>query len=453
MAQNIIFLGGSDEIGANSIYLYLDGTGLILDAGMHPKKRDNKIFPNYEIIQDKPVDTLIISHAHTDHLGALPYLLKKHPHVKIIATEASKDISEIMLKDTAKILKSEVSNQFTDEALSLFKPEILEKINILISGVRYNQKINLTGRGGQNEVNAKLIYSGHILGSAGVLIEHQGRRILYTSDFKLNHQSVHPGAEFPYDHIDILIIEATNAATPNLPDLISEKNRLANFINAVVNENGSVLMPVFALGKHQEILTIVYNLMKSGKIPYLPIYTAGLSRKISRLYDVYTYSAPRIKPGAEMTDIPQQNIVYDELLKGKYFSEPSIVIVPSGMMNEKTLSFNLARRWLRLPNFGIAFTGYLDEDSPGFSLANSVVNEEFMFGLKTYIRKCKIGKFRFSAHASLVELVQLCQATSPRKIFINHGSEEARFALYKELKQVLPGTELVIPYDYYQYEL
>jgi len=453
MKYEIIFLGGTEEMGANSIYLYLNGTGIILDSGLHPKKRNYEAFPIYELLRDKQVDLLIISHAHTDHLGALPYLLKFQNHIQIISSEPTKDLAHIMLRDTAKLLKSDLINEFAQDALSLYKPETLEKIEHLITGYKFKQKIEFTGKNGLEKIIITLFPAGHILGATGVLLECGGKSIFYTSDVKFSNQYVIPKADYPNHHFDVLISESTNCDTPNLPSFAEEQKRISKFINEIVNENGSILIPVFALGKHQEILKMISNIMKKGSIPLLPIYTAGMSKKISRVYDIYTYSTPRLKPGFEFTDIPQEDIDYEEINSGNYFHQPSIVLVPSGMMNERTLSFNLAKKWMRIKNFGIAFVGYVDEDSPAYQLSNSKPNKEFLFGQKKSKRICKIETFRFSAHASFDEIFNFIDTTKPEVLFVTHGDINAREALAFRTHTEIPQTKTIIPRTSKSYEL
>lgn len=425
MNVELTFLGGVQEIGASSSYLYLNGTGIFFDAGLHPKKRDKDVFPKFEMTSGKPTDVLAVTHSHTDHIGGIPYLLKYHPHLKILMTEATRDISEIMLKDTAKLLKSEVAMEFTNEILSLYKPEILKKIGMIMSALKYRKPYKFVGRTGKSDVSISFHHSGHILGSASVLVETQGFSLLHTGDIRFSDQQVLKGAEVPKRHVDALVIESTNANDPDLPSWGSEKKRLARFINNVVNENGSVLIPCFALGKTQEVLKILHNLMIHGDIPHLPIYTGGLANRLSLYYDKYCYTVPMVNPGFEISDIPQERIQRSELMKGRYLREPSIVVASSGMVNEGTISYDLAKRWMRTPNFGIAFVGYQDEDEPGYALLNSKKDKEFRFGKLKMKRSCHLDSFRFSSHASLEELIGFIEEVKPKHLFIVHGEADS----------------------------
>jgi len=101
-------IGGGNEIGANSYYLNFNGNGIILDCGIHPQKTGLESFPNFDLIKDKTVDSCLISHAHQDHIGSLPFLVKKFPYVKIITTPQTRALAELTLHNSVSILKKEI---------------------------------------------------------------------------------------------------------------------------------------------------------------------------------------------------------------------------------------------------------------------------------------------------------------------------------------------------------
>jgi Cft2 family RNA processing exonuclease len=445
MASELTFLGGVSDIGANSVYFYSDGTGILFDAGLHPVKKDREAFPYFELIKDFPTDLLLISHAHTDHSGAIPYALKLFPHLKIITTEANYELLSIMLKDTARILKTDIKHEFGEELLSLYSPEILEKISLITEGIKFDEIFGYSGRLGLNPLNIKFAPAGHILGAGSVVVETAGKSLLYSGDVNFCDQWIIPGASLPKIHFDATIIESTNAGL-NQPDTYrNETKRISAFINSIVDGNGSILMPVFALGKSQEMLKLIWNLMYKGSIPKLPIYTAGLMRRISRVYDKYCYSVPMIKPGFEISDIPQLIIRRDEINTGDYLKEPSMVIIPSGMLNEGTWSYKLAHQWFRRNNFGIAIVGYQDEQSPGKALLASERGKEFMFGSKKAVRSCELGSFRFTSHARMEDTLHYLSIVKPKKVFVIHGDDESTSNLAVNLIDSLPASEIIIP--------
>ena len=454
MANSIInFIGSTGEIGASSQYLNLQGTGIIVDAGLHPRRRDGKALPDFKLLTDRAVDALLLTHAHTDHIGGLPYLLRYQPQIKIYSSSGTADLAELMLADTVKLLKSESINEYQKEAILVSQPDTLEKIWLMIEKTKFNSDIFIRGRAGNEDVKVKFFSAGHILGASSVFLQCNDKKCIVTGDISFENQFVIAGAHTPRWRVDTLVIESTNAGVPVIPDYIIEKNRLGSYINQIVDKNGSILIPAFALGKTQEILRIIPELMIRSSIPNLPIYTAGLAVKISKVYDKYCYSREMIHQGFEISDIKQINIDYSEILTGKYFKEPSIVIVASGMVNKRTYSFKLAEQWLRYPNFGIAFIGFLDESTPGWALMNSPENIEFQWAGKKRIRKCKIGEFRFSSHSDLNSLLKFISDTLPARLFIVHGDQTASDNLAEQVYKLHPLIEIIRPEQSKDYNL
>lgn len=189
----------------------------------------------------------------------------------------------------------------------------------------------------------------------------------------------------------------------------------------------------------------IHSLMRKGSIPHLPIYTAGMGRHISKIYDQYCYSDPMRQPGFEISDIPQERVTLDSVFTEKYFKTPSIVIAPSGMMNQGTLSYALATAWMTRPSFGIAVIGYQDPTSPGAQLMASQPGKAFEFGGRTMKRSCKLDRFRFSAHASLDGLIDFITDVKPSTLCIVHGESEACDHLALCAKERLPATRVIVP--------
>ncbi|HEX7357949.1 MAG TPA: MBL fold metallo-hydrolase, partial [Ignavibacteriaceae bacterium] len=110
---SLLPIGGGNEIGANSYYINFNGNGIILDCGIHPQKTGFESLPNFDLLKDKPIDSCLISHAHQDHIGSLPFLVKNFPYVKIITTPQTRALAELTLHNSVSILKKEIeSNGF-----------------------------------------------------------------------------------------------------------------------------------------------------------------------------------------------------------------------------------------------------------------------------------------------------------------------------------------------------
>ncbi|HSW55231.1 MAG TPA: MBL fold metallo-hydrolase [Ignavibacteriaceae bacterium] len=417
-------LGGAGEIGANCYYLNINEVGIILDCGMHPQKTGLDSLPKFDLLDDKPTDYILISHAHQDHLNALPFLIKKFPHLQIITTPQTRAVAELTLHNAISILKRQV-----DE--SEFEIYSRNEVDLLIKSINYkscNEKFVLSSLNSAQEIEAEFFDAGHIIGSAGILLRVNGQKIFFTGDINLSSQTILPGASLPSEKIDILITETTYGTTDSsvLNTWEKEVERFSSAINKVINNGGSVLIPVFALGKLQEMLATIWLQMQKNKITNVDIYTGGIGNKINRIYDYNRYVVKRNDTELILYDIPQKNL--NELKDSdELFKFPSIVLASSGMMVDSTNSFMLAKRWLHKKDSAIFTVGYMDPSTPGSIISKARRGDKIQLTErdKKVEVKCEIRNFRFSAHSKREELVSLVKMLDPDKVVLIHGDKEA----------------------------
>jgi len=434
-------LGGAGEIGANCYYLNINNVGIILDCGMHPQKTGLDSLPKFELLENKPTDYVLISHAHQDHLNALPFLIKRFPHLKIITTPQTRAVAELTLHNAISILKRQV-----DE--SEFEIYSRIEVNLLIKSINYksyNEKFILNSLNNVQEIEAEFFDAGHIIGSAGILLRVNGQKIFFTGDINLSSQTILPGANLPSEKIDILITEATYGATDSsvLNNWEKEVERFSSAINKIINNGGSVLIPVFALGKLQEMLATIWLQMQRNKITSVDIYTGGIGNKINRIYDYNRYVVNRNESELVISDIPQKNLNeltdFDDL-----FKFPSIVLASSGMMVESTNSFMLAKRWLHKKDSAIFTVGYMDPSTPGSIISKARRGDKIQLKErdKKVEVKCEIKNFRFSAHSKKEDLVSLVKKLNPDKIVLIHGDKEAIDWMGASILKQFPGKKV-----------
>lgn len=440
------------EIGANSYYLGSNGQGLVLDCGMHPKEEGESALPNLAALAGRPIDAIIVSHAHLDHVGSLPVLMRQQPQAPIFMTGPTAQIGDALLHNSVNVMtrqREEVgvsiyplyTHRETDRATDRWRHCPLRQ-PFTLDGERSAPQPN-------GEINFEFWSAGHVLGAAGVLLRAEGRTFFYTGDVNFDDQSLIKGAAFPEPEIDVLIIETTRGDSP-LPagfTRAAEEERFAAALNCAFARGGCVLIPVFALGKTQEVLTMLYQFKRAKTIEDVPIYIGGLSAKMTGIYDQRAADTGRVLPRMQL--FPE---VAPFVLNGKTIREAParpgrIYALSSGMMTPKTLSNIFARRLLEKPEHSIFFVGYADPESPAGVLRStppgalvSLDEDE-----PAQARRCQIEEFQFSAHAPRESLLDYIKRLAPKKVVLVHGDPPAVEWFRAATAAALPGSEVIVP--------
>ena len=424
---NFLPLGGANDIGASCYYFNIEGTGIILDAGTHPRKSGIDSLPRYELLKDKNVDVALISHAHQDHIDSLPYLVQHHPYIRIVTTPQTRAVAEITLHNSVNILQEQFKDVLTIRAYTH------EEIDLLIQSIEwqeYEKKFTVNGyrHGSSESVIASFHDAGHILGSAGTLLEHNGRSIFYSGDINLDKQSLLAGAILPKRHVDVLVLECTHGGTDSelLPSRTSEQARLAKSANKILGRGGSILVPVFALGKMQEMLSMFWKLMQKGSMAVTDIYTGGVGKKLCSVYDKNRFTVAYNDTDFILSDIPQKDL-YDVEQIDDLLRHQCIVLAGSGMVIQNTLSFKLAQRWLTNPKAGIFTVGYMDPQTPGYRISQSNKGDllQLTDAHEPQNVSCDVDRFRFSAHSNRDGILSIVDKLRPSTVILVHGEHES----------------------------
>ncbi|MGN0874733.1 MAG: MBL fold metallo-hydrolase [Akkermansia sp.] len=436
------------EIGSNSYLLDLDGTRVVLDAGMHPKREGVEATPNYKLIGGADPDTIFVTHAHLDHLGTLPMLQDAYPGAEVNMTEGTALIADAMLHNSVNVMTSKRTQEGIVE-YPLFSHKDVETAARSWMHRPYNAPFR-TGHNG--DVLATLHDAGHILGSCGVELETaEGKTIFYTGDVQFEDQTLIGGASFPTSGIDVLIMECTHGDTQRDPEYSRRKEmlRFAEAIRSTLENDGAVLIPVFALGKSQELLCEIGRFKEQGLIPDVPVFFGGLSTKITQIYDKLADRTPRRDPGyrlretVEIHGLPKQT-------EGPLVPSPgNIYLVSSGMMSEHTISNALARTVMTHPNDSILFVGYSDPESPAGRIKAANTGDPVSLrekgGGQLYTLRSRIECFDFSGHATRDALVDYACRLNPGTILLVHGDPGAMESMRRMLSDRLPSARIIIP--------
>ena len=299
-----------------------------------------------------------------------------------------------------------------------------------------------------DSVTVEFFDAGHVLGSAGILIRTEGRTLFYTGDVNFDDQTIAEAAVFPEGKIDILIMECTRGDTP-VPatwSRASEEQRLAHAIENAFARGGCVLIPVFALGKTQEVLAILYKLRRD-KILDFPIYIGGLSTKITQIYDRRAQIGRRQLPQLQLLDDLRPFVLNAETIHDALTRAGRVYALSSGMMTPKTLSNIFAQRIVNQPRHSIFFVGYADPESPAGILKNVRTNEEVKIDPVEAPQRvrCHIEQFQFSAHASRESLIAFAERLTPKKVVLVHGDPLAVEWMRARLVLDLSNSEIIVP--------
>ena len=439
------------EIGANSYYLEAAGRRLVLDSGMHPKFEGEDALPNMKAFGDRRLDAIIVSHSHQDHVGTLPVLMRRQPHARVFMTEPTTEIGSVLLHNSVNVMTRQ-REEFGTTLYPLFTHRETDRAADRWQSCVLRQAYTLSGERAPaseaDSVTFEFFDAGHVLGSAGILIRSEGRTLFYTGDVNFDDQTIAQAAVFPEGKIDILIMECTRGDTP-VPatwSRASEEQRLAHAIENAFARGGCVLIPVFALGKTQEVLAMLYKLRRD-KILDFPIYIGGLSSKISEIYDRRAQMGRRQLPRLQLLDELRPFVLNAETIHDARTRAGRVYALSSGMMTPKTLSNIFAQRIVDQPRHSIFFVGYADPESPAGILKNARANEEVKIDPDEAPQRvrCQIEQFQFSAHASRESLVAFAERVSPKKVVLVHGDPLAVEWMRARLTLDLSNSEIIVP--------
>ncbi len=438
------------EIGANSYLLRTKGKSVILDSGMHPKEEGLSAIPNFGLVPEGGVDAVIVTHAHQDHLGSLPFLTRREQKARVFLTEATARVADVMLHNSVNVMTRQ-REEHNIEAYPLFTHRGVEFSRQSWHPCPVRKRFGLDGErcDSDDEPTFEFYNAGHILGAAGVMIRSEGKNIFYTGDVNFENQTLIKGAEFPEKDVDVLIMETTRGDSPMPAGFTraNEEERLARSIREAFERGGSVTIPVFALGKTQEVLAMLWRMRLKGLLAPVPIYIGGLSTKLTTLYDAFAHSSQRSHPELQLLQEMAPYVLSGNEIQTISPRKKCIFAISSGMMTENTLSNIFARRVLGEPNQSLFFVGYSDPESPAGRIraanpGDSVVLDQRQAPIKL---KCQIEEFNFSAHASRESLLNYAVALKPKKIVLVHGDRPAIEWFQLKLYRELPETEVIIP--------
>lgn len=434
MNVRLKFLGGAKSVTGSKYLLEIDSAKtsykLMLDCGLFQGLKDLRL-KNWEEfpINPKNIDAVVISHCHIDHTGYLPRIYKEGYKGKVYCTQATKDLMEIMLLDSAKLQEEEAEYAFKkgyskhEKPAPLYTVEDVNDMLPMLDGYGYKESIQISP-----EVSIKYHDAGHVLGSAIVEIvikgDSQTKKLVFSGDLGRYNKPIlrNPSA---ISSADILMVESTYGNKENPAD--NPKKRLGEVVNEAFEKQGCLLVPAFSVGRTQTLIYYFKQLIEEKIIPSVPIFIdSPMGISATGIYK-------RNKTFHTMQDeaiaiFDFQNIRYfrsqQDSISINNIKKNAIIISSSGMCNGGRILHHLYNR-LPKANDTLLFVGYQSEGTRGRKILDGEPTTK-IFGEEIQV-KCNIVHLDgLSAHADKKELFKWLKnfKSAPKQTFIVHGEVE-----------------------------
>ncbi len=429
---------------------------ILLDVGLFQGKRDLSYQKNSHFsFNPRELSAVILSHAHIDHCGNMPSLVKKGLRCKIYCTHATRDLTKLMLEDSGKIQEEDIRyvNKINKRlGLPLRKPlytklEASKAAKRRFVNISYGQRVCVA-----KNVFVTLHDAGHILGSAIVELEIKEKdrpvRIGYAVDLGRKNLPMLNDPDMP-KNLDYLILESTYGGRDHAP-IEEAKHKLRDAIKRTIERKGKIIIPAFTLERTQEVLYFLSQLVKEKELPALPIYVdSPLATEITEVFKYHNnYMNAQTKQAMDNGDSPFEflnlRFVRDQK-ESKALNvdkRPMVIIAGSGMCESGRILHHL-RNNIEDSRNTVLIVGYMARDTLGRRI---VEREKFVriFGVEQELNAEVVIVNAFSAHADKDELLELVGECLPlKRIFLVHGEEEQCQALWTALSQ--KGLDAYIP--------
>ena len=420
---------------------------VLVDAGLFQGVKELRL-KNWEPFEVEPekISAVVLTHAHLDHCGYIPSLVKQGFHGKIFMTPNTAKLADVILRDSARIqvedAKYAAKKGFSkhNPPLALYDEQDADKAIQRFSPVEFGARSKIA-----EETYVTFHPAGHILGASFVEVEFFGKRVLFSGDLgRPEHPLLVAPSKIPEGHFHAIVTESTYGDREH----VETESNLAEIINRTAARGGSVLIPAFAVDRTEVILVELRKLIETGKIPRLPVYAdSPMALKALSFYrQAITESSPEIKQA-----VLEERLTVDPFDSGQLVELPTvedsisinkptsacIIISASGMATGGRVVHHLANM-LPEPKHTIVLVGYQAYGTRGRRL---IEGEEFikMHGKEVPV-KAQIEQINsFSVHADASELIDWLKTCSeqPDQIFVVHGEPDSSQALDERIRQEL----------------
>lgn len=449
--MKITFLGATKTVTGSKYLITVDSKKVLVDCGLFQGYKELRL-RNWDKLPINPheIDAVILTHAHIDHSGYLPLLVKNGFKGNIYCTRGTKALCTILLPDSGHLQEEDANraNRYGyskhNPALPLYTAEDGTRALDQFVVVDFDQPLRLF-----DSLAVKFLPAGHIIGSSMVHLEHHNKSVLFTGDLgRPNHPVMKTPAKVT--SVDYLIVESTYG--DRLHDATNPLDQLADVIQQTAARGGSIIIPAFAVGRSQDLLYFIYLLKQANRIPNIPVFLdSPMAQDVSDLLCQYSGEhrftaelAKTICKIAQYTKTPEASKALDQ------YNGPIIIISASGMAEGGRILHHL-KAFLPESRNTILLTGYQAGGTRGDRLLRGE-SEIKIHGAMIPVRAQIKSINSMSAHADYKEMLDWLEnfKRPPRKVFITHGDIDATQSLKEKIEEKF-NWKCVIP-EYLQTE-
>lgn len=443
--MQISFLGATGTVTGSKYLLQSTGSSILVDCGLFQGHKELRLRNWDQIPLDyKTINAIVITHAHIDHTGYLPLLVKKGYSGEIYATKPTKELCSILLPDSG-YLQEEDAHRANKYGYSKHKPALplyTEHDGVIaaqkIMPVNFGQNYQIT-----DDFKVEWNRAGHILGASFLRIEAEGQSILFSGDLgRYCDPIMRPPVAI--QNADYIVVESTYGN--RLHDKSDPEKMIGDIINATAKNGGTVLIPSFAVGRSQIILYHIYRLKEAGVIPDLDVYLDS-PMAIDATKFMCMYEAEHKLTAAECKQVFGSVHYTNTVEQSKAIGQnpmPKIVISASGMATGGRVLHHL-KQFAPDHRNSIIFAGYQAGGTRGDRMVNGA-REVKIHGTMVSIRSRVESLSNTSAHADYEEVLQWLSGLTkpPRKVFITHGEAASAISLKEKIEEKF-GWECYVP--------
>ena len=445
--MQLTFLGATGTVTGSRTLLESKGKRILIDCGLFQGLKQLRL-KNWDAFPVEPssIDAILLTHAHIDHSGYLPRLVKMGFSGRIYCTSGTHDLCQILLPDSAHLQEEEAryANQkgFSKHhpALPLYSQDDAQRALDLFQTVDFHELVDL-GDG----LQARFYSNAHILGSSCIHISDGDKSVLFSGDVGRSNDPLMRAPEIP-PASDYLVIESTYG--DRLHDPVNTLELLAQYIRETVQQGGILLIPVFAVGRAQEMLFYLHQLKQQGRIPHIPIYlNSPMAVDASEIFQLHC-NEHRLNPQqcAEMfADVHMVNSI-EQSQSLNHMRQPMILLAASGMASGGRVVHHI-KAFAGNPRNTILFVGFQAAGTRGAAMVNGA-SEVKIHGEYIPI-KARIASMKsLSAHADYVEILQWLNQfkQAPKLTFVTHGEPVAADAMRLHIEEQLKWQTCVPDY-------